>query len=100
MMKEVEWLEEALQDLKEIGQFIAADDPQAAYRVLTKIEASIQSLEHHPQLGRPGRVPKTRELVIPGLPFIVPYYLKQHKIRILAVMHTSRKWPDEFTSLQ
>jgi len=95
---EVEWLEEALFDIKEIGRFIAEDDPHAAYRVLAKIEASIHSLEHHPHLGRPGRVPKTRELVVPGLPFILPYYLKGNKIRILAVMHTSRKWPDEFTN--
>ena len=56
---EVTWLEEALQDLKEIGWYIAEDDPAAAYRVLTKIEASANSLQRHPQLGRPGRVPKT-----------------------------------------
>lgn len=99
-MMEVEWLEEALFDLKEIGRFIAADDPRAAYRVLSRIETTAYSLEHHPQLGRPGRVPKTRELVVPGLPFILPYYIKRNKIRILAVMHTSRKWPDEFTNLQ
>jgi len=29
-------LKEAIQDLKEISQFIAVDDPAAAYRVLTK----------------------------------------------------------------
>ena len=49
-MMEVEWLEEAIFDLKEIGQFIAADDPNAAYRVLSKIETTAYSLEHHPQL--------------------------------------------------
>ncbi|MDX1411527.1 MAG: type II toxin-antitoxin system RelE/ParE family toxin [Nitrospirales bacterium] len=99
-MMEVEWLEEALLDVKEIGQFIAADDPQAAYRVLGKIETTAHSLERHPQLGRPGRVQTTRELVIPNLPFIIAYYIKRNKIRILAVMHTSRKWPNEFSNLQ
>jgi addiction module RelE/StbE family toxin len=95
-MMEVVWLDEALQDLKEIGRYIAEDDPAAAYRVLTKIEASTNSLQHHPQLGHPGRVPKSRELVVPGLPYIIPYYIKRQEVRILAVMHTSRKWPDEF----
>ena len=95
-MMEVVWLEEALQDLKEIGRYIAKDDPAAAYRVLTKIEASTQSLQHHPQLGHPGRVSKTRELVVSSLPYIIPYYIKRQEVRILAVMHTSRKWPDEF----
>jgi plasmid stabilization system protein ParE len=95
---EVEWLEEALIDFKEIGRFMAKDDPHAAYRVLAKIEAFVHSLGHHPLLGRPGRVSRTRELIVPGLPFILPYYLKGHKVRILAVMHTSRKWQDEFTN--
>jgi len=99
-MREVVWLEEALQDLKEIGRYIAEDDPAAAYRVLTKIEASTNSLQHHPELGRTGRVPKTRELVVPNLPYIIPYYIKQQEVRILAVMHTSRKWPDGFLNLQ
>ena len=99
-MIEVVWLEEALQDLKEIGRYIAEDDPAAAYRVLTKIEAATQSLQHHPQLGHPGRVPKTRELVVSGLPYIIPYYIKRQEVRILAVMHTSRKWPDEFLNQQ
>lgn len=93
---EVLWLKEAIQDLKEIGQFIEADDPAAAYRVLTKIETSGNSLLHNPHLGRPGRVDKTRELIVPGLPYILPYYIKGKQIRILAVMHTSRKWLDEF----
>ncbi len=95
-MMEVVWLEEALQDLKEIGRYIAEDDPVAAYRVLTKIEASTNSLQHHPQLGHSGRVPQTREVVVSGLPNIIPYYIKRQEVRILAVMHTSRKWPDEF----
>ncbi|MEC4679436.1 MAG: type II toxin-antitoxin system RelE/ParE family toxin [Nitrospirota bacterium] len=98
-MMEVKWLKEALQDLKEIGRFIAQDDPAAAYRVLSKIEAAALSLQQHPHQGRPGRVSKTRELVISGLPYILPYYLKQQEVRILAVMHTSRKWPDEFQNL-
>ena len=93
---EVVWLEEATRDLKEIGRFIAKDDAAAAYRVLTKIKAAADSLQHNPQMGRPGRVKKTRELIIPGLPYILPYTIRNKQSRILAVMHTSRKWPDEF----
>ncbi len=95
-MMEVAWLDGALQDLKEIGRYIAEDDPAAAYRVLTKIEALTNSLQHHLQLGRPGRVPKTRELVVLGLPYIIPYYIKRQDTCFLAVMHTSRKRPDRF----
>ncbi|KMP12122.1 toxin Y4kP [Candidatus Nitromaritima sp. SCGC AAA799-C22] len=93
----VVWLEEAVEDLKEIGRYIAEDDPSAAHRVLTKIKASGDSLQHNPEMGRDGRVEKTRELVIPGLPYILPYYIKNKQIRVLAVMHASRKWPDDFS---
>jgi len=97
-MMEVVWLDEAVNDLREIGFYIAGDDPSAAYRVLAKIKASVDFLKQNPELGRPGRVRKTRELVIPGLPYIVPYYIHKKEIRILAVMHTARKWPDDFSN--
>ena len=99
-MMEVIWLDDALQDLREIGRTIAADDLAAAYRVLTKIEAAVDSLEYHSERGRAGRVPKARELIIAGLPYILPCSLKKKPIRILAVMHTSRKSPDAFAHLQ
>ena len=94
---ELVWLEEAVNDLKEMGQFIAMDNPVAAYEVLVRIKAAVDSLEQIPHLGRPGRVSNTRELVVAGLPYIVPYTIKKNQIRILAVMHSSRKWPDSFS---
>ena len=97
-MMEVVWLEYAVKDLKEIGQYIAQDDPGAAYRVVTQIKASADSLEYNPELGRPGRVANTRELIVAGLPYILPYTIKMKQVRILAVMHSSRKWPDVFST--
>ncbi len=97
-MMHVVWLEDAVNDLKMIGDYIAEDDPEAAYRVLTQIQAAADSLSRHPEMGRPGRVEKTRELVIAGLPYILPYYIKKNEVRILAVLHTSRKWPGNFSA--
>ncbi len=97
-MMHVVWLEDAVNDLKMIGDYIAEDDPEAAYRVLTQIQAAADSLSRHPEMGRPGRVEKTRELVISGLPYILPYYIKKNEVRILAVLHTSRKWPGDFSA--
>ena len=95
-MMEVVWLKQSTEDLREIARYIEKDDPTAAYRVLIKIKASGDSLQHSPELGRPGRIDKTREHVVAGLPYILPYYIKKKQIRILAAMHTSRKWPDTF----
>jgi len=46
-------------------------------------------------MGRPGRVAGTRELVIPGLPFILPYVEKGMAVIILRVMHAAMKWPQK-----
>jgi toxin ParE1/3/4 len=45
-------------------------------------------------MGRPGRVPGTRELVIPNTPFIVPYRVVGNTIQVLRILHGARPWPD------
>lgn len=97
-MKPVLWLDGALADLRAIGVYIARNNPEAAYRVVSRIKATGDSLADLPERGRPGRVERTRELVVPDLPYILPYQITEHDIRILAVMHTSRKWPDTFSN--
>ena len=87
----VVWLEEAAKDLREVGNYIAEENPSIAYRVLAKIKSAADLLQRNPEMGRLGRVGKTRELLVPGLPYILPYYIKNGEVRILAVMHTSRK---------
>ena len=94
---DVVWLEEAVNDLKMIGDYIAEENKEAAYQVLIQIQAASDSLALHPEIGRPGRVEKTRELVITGLPYILPYYINKNEVSILAVMHSARKWPGDFS---
>jgi addiction module RelE/StbE family toxin len=90
------WLDEAERDLDRIAEYILKDDPAAALRLTYTIREATQVLSEHPNAGRTGRVEGTRELVISGLPYILPYQIADQEIRILAVMHTSRKWPDTF----
>lgn len=92
-MKPVVWIDKALNDLKLIGNYIAQDNPDAAYHALTKIKASADTLGYSPFLGRAGRVESTRELSVTNLPYILAYEVSEQDIRILAVLHTSRKWP-------
>jgi toxin ParE1/3/4 len=53
-------------------------------------------LPEHPEIGRPGRISGTRELVVRGTPFIVPYRTVGREIQVLRVYHGARKWPDRF----
>ena len=49
-------------------------------------------------MGRIGRVYGTRELVVTGTPFILPYRISGQHIQILAVFHGARQWPENFNS--
>ena len=55
-----------------------------------------QFLAEHPRIGRPGRVADTRELVISGLPYILPYRVASDRVEIIRVLHSARSWPESF----
>ena len=66
--------------------------PTAAQRVALHIVQNIETLlPSTPEMGRPGRVPGTRELVIPKTPFIVPYRLVGNTVQILRIFHSARR---------
>jgi len=67
---QIEWLPNAVEDLVEIRRFIAADHPGAAAQIAKRILDTVDYLRDHPEIGRAGRLPGTRELVIPGLPYV------------------------------
>ncbi len=85
---------QAREDLREILAYIAADNPQAARAVLGRIRERILELRTHPHLGRPGRLPGTRELVVPATPYVVPYQVQDSVVQVLRVYHGARRWPD------
>lgn len=92
----VRWLRRALINLDDEAEYIARDNPGAAARIVDRIATSVDRLATHPASGRPGRVPGTRELVVPGTPYIVPYRVRGDSVEILRVFHAARKWPDNF----
>ena len=77
----------ALADLDRILAFIAEDDPRAAARTVGQIRHSVERLTLFPHSGRPGIVEGTREVVVPGLPYIVVYRVAEDAVDILAVFH-------------
>ena len=91
----IAWSPEAIEDLVSLRAYIAEDNPAAAQRVVRRIIQNVEELlSDNPQIGRAGRVPGTRELVIPRTPYIVPYRFQRTTIQILRVYHGARRWPD------
>ena len=90
------WAPSAIDDLRHLRAYIAEHDPAAAARVARAIVEGVEGLRRFPHCGRPGRVPDTRELVVTGTPFVIPYTVEGDRIAILAVLHAARTWPDGF----
>ncbi|TNG01345.1 MAG: type II toxin-antitoxin system RelE/ParE family toxin, partial [Gammaproteobacteria bacterium] len=84
------WTQPAAEALERIQDYIARDNRRAAWEVAQRIQHAVKQLEEHPKLGRTGRVRGTLELVVPGLPYIVPYRITSKEVQILSVFHTSR----------
>jgi len=92
----VRWTVPAAAALENIQDYIARENPRAAWEVVKRVKFAVRQLEDHPKIGRAGRVHGTYELVIHGVPYIVPYRIKNKELQILSVYHTSREWPDMF----
>lgn len=84
----------AAEDLEAIEAYIAEENPDAAARTVMRVLESINDLLEFPNIGRPGRVPGTRELVVGKTPFIAVYKVKSNVLWVLRVIHGARRWPD------
>jgi len=90
-MAKVIWTAGALQDLDEIAEYIAADKPDAANRLVTRVFAKTELLENFPELGR--YVPEFasqihREMIV--APCRVIYRLEKDAVLVEAVIRGER----------
>jgi toxin ParE1/3/4 len=91
----VRWTEPALLHLHEAYDYIQLDKPSAAARMAERIEATAEHLRLFPQMGRPSKRPKTRELPVPGTPFVLVYRVSSDSLEILALYHGAQNWQDQ-----
>jgi toxin ParE1/3/4 len=87
------WSPRAIAHLTALRAHIAHDNPKAAARIATILLEAVEALASHPNLGRPGRVPGTRELVVPATRYLIPYRVRGDRLEIVAVFHSRQKWP-------
>lgn len=93
-MIRLEWSVFAQADRDAIFDYIEIDSAEAAVTIDDRIQTQIEELTRFPEMGRPGRVEGTRELIILRTPYIVAYRIAGNTIRILRVLHGAQLWPD------
>lgn len=90
------WTRRYLIELAAIGDHIARDSPRAAAKLVNDIHSTIAELvATNPFIGRSGEIAGTRELVVPGTPYVVAYRVGDTAIEVLFVQHGARQWPDK-----
>jgi addiction module RelE/StbE family toxin len=89
----LEWAELALADREAIFLYIAPDNIEAALELDELFVRKAALLQRHPEAGRAGRVPRTRELVVHPHYLLVYDVPAPDRLRILAVVHAARQWP-------
>jgi toxin ParE1/3/4 len=89
----VVWSPRAISHLAALRDYIEGDNPRAASAVVAKVVESVDRLVDQPYSGRPGRIAGTRELVVPGTPYVIPYRIRAGRLDLIAVFHGKQKWP-------
>ena len=90
------WTSRALADVAAVIAQIVVDDPSAATRLNDRLRELVETtLVTQPQMGRPGRVSGTRELVVHPR-YILAYRVRGEVLELLAFRHSARTWPDHF----
>jgi addiction module RelE/StbE family toxin len=89
---QVRWTSPATQDLEDIVLYIQKDSEDSARTVARTLYDAANSLDFLPSRGRAGRIIGTRELVIPGLPYIIVYEVMDTAVQIHHIYHAARNW--------
>jgi len=85
----IKWTRTALASVDEIARFIAKDSPTRATRFVLELRDAATKLQAHPGMGRAGRVPGTRELVL-HRNYIAVYRVRGDDVEILRLHHSAR----------
>ena len=89
----VVWSPRAIGHLAGLRAYLARENPDAAARTAATLLSTVDRLAALPGLGRPGRVAGTRELVVPGTRYVIPYRMRGERLEIIAVFHGRQRWP-------
>ncbi|RWR02591.1 plasmid stabilization protein [[Pantoea] beijingensis] len=93
MTSDVQWEIRARADREAIFRYLYQEAGlPVASATDDKLVSMVSILRENPLAGvKAGRTAKQRKLVVPHFPFIIVYVAEETVVRILRVLHTSRK---------
>jgi toxin ParE1/3/4 len=87
------WTPAAANDLESIRDYLVLHLPSFTQSTIIEIYQAILALRSTPFRGRAGREEGTRELVLPRLPYVVVYRVKENDVEILHIYHGAQHRP-------
>ncbi|MEY4732566.1 MAG: hypothetical protein RLZZ464_632 [Pseudomonadota bacterium] len=85
----IKWTQTALRSVDDIAGYIAKDNPTRASSFVLELQTTVTKLQIYPGMGRAGRVPGTRELVL-HKNYIAIYRVRGDDVEILRLHHVAR----------
>jgi len=88
----------ARRHLDDIAEYIAERNPDAARRVGSRLREMLGLLSSFPQIGHQGSLSGTREISVPGLPYIIVYRIEHgndDRIVVLGIYHAAQRRPGQ-----
>ena len=79
------WSRRALQHLVEIRSYLAKNHPRTGPQVAARLLESVDRLAAYPHIGPSGCAIGTRELVVSGTPYVIPYRVTEDRLQLIAV---------------
>lgn len=93
----IRWMDSASEDMDAL-----ADDLLGEGLFFDSVEDYVKRIYNAPNhpatlpgVGKPGRMPNTGEWLAKDTPYALIYAVRDGKIRILSVMHSSRQFPEQ-----
>jgi len=85
----IRWLPKAQESLETELRRIAKENEAAAQCIAVVIKSHTKTREQFLEFGRPGRIPGTQEMVVAGLPYLLPFRMRDDVVEVLRFFHVS-----------
>ena len=86
----IRWTPPAAADMQSISDYLKEHQPEYRQPTMCKLYERIRALKDAPNVGRPGRVEGTREILFPPTPYVAVYRVIGQNIEIWRIYHAAR----------